>query len=54
MMPMAVRIQTLKPQMKLRGFIGGAHKICEDAGKLGLPQATDNTERLCGCCFTSL
>jgi len=40
--------QTLKPQMKLRGSIGNARKICEDVGKLGLPQATDKTERLCG------
>ena len=38
--------QTLKPQMKLRGSIGDAHKICEDAGKLSLPQATDTPERL--------
>jgi len=40
--------QTLKPQMKLRGSIGNARKICEDVGKLGLPQATDKPERLCG------
>ena len=39
--------QTLKPQMKLRGCIGNAQKVCEDAGKLGLPQATDKIERLC-------
>ncbi len=38
--------QTLKPQMKLRGSIGDAHKICEDAGKLSLPQATREAVRM--------
>ena len=37
--------QNLEPQMKLTGCIG--HKICEDVGKLGLPQATDKSKRLC-------
>ena len=33
--------QNLKPQRRLRFRIGCAQKLCEDAGKLGMPQATE-------------
>ena len=40
--------QTLEPQVKLRGACtDDAQEVCEDAGKLGLPQAIDQTKRLC-------
>ena len=39
--------QTLKPQMQLRGCIDDAQIVYEDAGKLGLPQATEAKPRGC-------
>ena len=37
----------LKQQIMLKSRIAYARKLCEHAGKLGLPQATDKADRLC-------
>ena len=39
--------QTLKPQLRLRGCIDCSQILCENAGRLAMPQATDKAERLC-------
>ncbi len=46
--------QTLKPSTRLEGCIQYAQEICEDAGKLNLPQATKKAERLPSGCIAEV
>jgi hypothetical protein len=38
--------QSRKPRTRLEGCIEYAQELCEDAGKLSMPQGTDKAEKL--------